>query len=74
MSILERERTTLKPPKAVPKDRPTPLANAGIEVPPAIAEDVIRPMSTIPIILLNRFFFWPAAYVLQLHQANMSQY
>ena len=57
MTIVERERTTLKLPKAVPTGRATLLANAAIEVPPEIADEVIRPMSTIPMISLNRFFF-----------------
>ena len=71
VTIVERERATLKPPKAAPMGKSTPLAIAGIEVPPAIADFVIRRMSTIPMILLNRFFFWPAACVLQFHQAHM---
>ena len=57
MAIIERERATLKQPKAAPTGRPTLLANAGIEVPPVIVDDVIRPMSSVPMILLNRFFF-----------------
>ena len=57
VTIVERERTTLKPPKAVPTGRATLLANAAIEVPPEIADEVIRSMSTIPMISLNRFFF-----------------
>ena len=70
MTIVERERTILKRFKAAPTGRLTLLANTGIEVPPAIADDVIRPMSTILMILLNRLLFWPAACVLQFHQAN----
>ena len=58
VGIVKRERTTSNPPKAAPTGRPTPLANAGIEVPSVIADDVIRPVSTIPMILLNRFFFF----------------
>ena len=58
MAIVERERTTLNPPKAAPTGWPIPLANAEIEVPPVIAGDVIRPVSMILMIVLNRFFFF----------------
>ena len=58
MAIVERERTTLNPPKAAPTGWPIPLANAGIEVPPVIADDVIRPVSMILMIVLNRSFFF----------------
>ena len=42
---------------AIPTGNPTPLANAVIEIPPVITVDVIRPVSTIPVIVLNRFIF-----------------
>ena len=51
------ERSRLVPHKAMPTGRPTPLANAAIEIPPVITVDVIRPVSTIPVIVLNRFIF-----------------
>ena len=54
---VTRERSRLVPPKAMPTDRPTPLANATIDIPQVITVDVIRPVSTIPVIVLNRFIF-----------------
>ena len=54
---VERERSRLVQLKAMPTGRPTPLANAAIEIPPVITVDVIRPVSTIPVIVLNRFIF-----------------
>ena len=42
---------------AMPTDRPTPLANAAIEIPPVILDDVIRPVSTMSVIVSNRFIF-----------------
>ena len=41
----------------MPTGRPTPVANAAIEIPPRITIDVIRPVPTLPVILLNRFIF-----------------
>ena len=54
---VTRERSRLVPLKAIPTGNPTPLANAAIEIPPVITVDVIRPVSTIPVIVLNRFIF-----------------
>ena len=54
---VERERSRLVPLKAMPTGRSTPLANAAIEIPPVITVDVIRPVSTMPVIVLNRFIF-----------------
>ena len=54
---VARERSRLVPLKAIPTGNPTPLANAEIEIPPVITVDVIRPVSTIPVIVLNRFIF-----------------
>ena len=53
---VARQRIRLIPLKAIPIDKLTPLANAVIEIPPVITVDVIKPMSTIPVIVLNRFF------------------
>ena len=54
---VARERSRLVPLKAIPTGNPTPLANAGMLIPPVIIVDVIRPVSTIPVIVLNRFIF-----------------
>ena len=54
---VARERSRLFPLKAMPTGRATPLANAAIEVPPVITVDVIRPVSAMPVIVLNRFTF-----------------
>ena len=54
---VARERSRLVPLKAIPTGNPTPLANAAIEISPVITVDVIRPVSTIPVIALNRFIF-----------------
>ena len=52
---VARERSRLVPLKTMPTGRPTPLAKAAIEIPPVITVDVIRPVSTMPVIVLNRF-------------------
>ena len=54
---VARERSRLVPLKAMPTGRPTPLANAAIEIPPVITVDVIKSVSTMPVIVLNRFIF-----------------
>ena len=41
----------------MPTGRPTLLANAAIEIPPVITVDVLRPVSTMPVIVINRFIF-----------------
>ena len=55
--VVARERIKLVPLKAMPMGNPTPLANASIDIPPVINVDVIKRVSTIPVIVLNRFFF-----------------
>ena len=57
MMAVARERNRPAPPKAAPTGRPMPLANAATEIPPVITNDVIRLVSTIPVIVLNRFIF-----------------
>ena len=52
---VAREKSGLAPLRAMPTGNPTPLANAAIDNPPVITVDVIRPVSTIPVIVLNRF-------------------
>ena len=54
---VTREISRLVPLKAMPTGRPTPLANAAVEIPPVITVDVIRPVSTMPVIVLNHFIF-----------------
>ena len=54
---VERERSRLLQLKAMPTGRPTPLANAAIEIPPLIIVDVIRPVSMMPVIVLILFNF-----------------
>ena len=49
-----REKVRLK---AMPTGRLTPLADAVIEIPPVINIDVIRPVSTMPVIVLKRSIF-----------------
>ena len=53
---VARERIRLVPFKAMPTGRPTPLANAAIVIPPVITVDVIIPVSTMPVIVLNCFW------------------
>ena len=54
---VARERIRLVPLKTIPTGNPTPLANAAIKIPPVITVDVITPVPTIPVIVLNRFIF-----------------
>ena len=54
---VARERSRLVPLKVMPRGRPTPLANTAIEISPAITVDVIRPVSTMSVIVLNSFIF-----------------
>ena len=56
---VARERSRLVPLKAMLTGRPTPLANAAIEIHPMIPVDVIRHVSTMPVIVLYRFIFLP---------------
>ena len=41
----------------MPTGRPTLLANAAIEIPPVITVDVLKPVSTMPVIVINPFIF-----------------
>ena len=54
---IASKRNKLVPHKIMPKGKPIPMANAAIEIPPVITADVIQPVSTIPVIVLNRFIF-----------------
>ena len=54
---VARERSRLVPLKAIPTGNPIPLANDAMHIPPVITVDVIRLVSTIPVIVLNRFIF-----------------
>ena len=55
---VPRERSRLVPLKAIPKGNPTPLENAAMLIPPVVTVDVISAVSTIPVIVLNRFIFF----------------
>ena len=55
---VARERNRLVQLKEISTGNPTPLANAAIEIPPVITVDVIRSVSTIPVIVLSRFIFF----------------
>ena len=50
---VAREKSRLVPPKAIPTGNPMSLANAAIDIPQVITGDVIRPVSTKPVIILN---------------------
>ena len=54
---VARERSRLVLLKAIPTGNPTPLANLAMFIPPVITVDVIRLVSTIPVVVLNRFSF-----------------
>ena len=54
---VSRERSRLVPLKVMPTGRLTPLTNAAIEIPPVITVDIVRPVSTMPVIVLNHFIF-----------------
>ena len=54
---VTRERSRIVPLNAIPTGNPTPLANTAILLPPEITFDVIRPVSAIAVIVLNRFIF-----------------
>ena len=53
---VARETSRLVPLNAMPTSNATPLANAVMLIPPAITAYVIRPVSAIPVIVLNHFF------------------
>ena len=58
----------------MPTGRPTLLAKAAIEIPPVITVDVIRLVSAIPAIFLNRFIFLAIVHELQFDQEKMPQF
>ena len=58
MVIVKRGRTTSSPPQASPTGRAALLANAGIEAPPAITAEVVKPVSTMSMIVFNHFLFF----------------
>ena len=57
---VARERSRLVPLKVMPMGNPALLANAAIEISLAITVDVIKSVSTMPVIVLNRFNFFLA--------------
>ena len=54
---VARERSRLVALRVMPTGSATSLANAAIEIPPVITVDVIRRVATMPVIVLDRFFF-----------------
>ena len=52
------ERSRLVPLKAMLTGNPTPLANTAIDIPSVITVVVIKPVSAIPVTVLNRFIFF----------------
>ena len=54
---VAKERSRLVPLKAMPTGRPKLLANSATEIPPVITVDVFRPVSTMPVVVLNRLIF-----------------
>ena len=54
---VARERSRLVLLNAMPTGNPTRLTNYAILIPPLITVYVIRAVSTIPVIVLNRFIF-----------------
>ena len=54
---VAREKSRLVLLKAIPTGNPTPLANPAMLIPPVITVDVIRLVSTIPVVVLNCFSF-----------------
>ena len=83
MSVLEiflvmqvtREEARLVTSKAMATCNPTPLANAVVEIPPLITADVIRLLSTIPVIVLNRFWvFFAFCSQTSISPKNMPQF
>ena len=59
---VAREKSRLVRLKAMPTGRPTPLADAAVEIPPVINVDAIRPVPTMPVIVLNRSVFFLAIH------------
>ena len=54
---VARERSRLVALRVMPTGSATSLANAATEIPPVITVDVIRRVATMPVIVLDRFFF-----------------
>ena len=52
-----REKNRPVPPKAIQTDYPTPLTNSAIDIPAVINVNVIRLVSTMAMIVMNRFIF-----------------
>ena len=55
---VARERSRLVPLKKIPTGNPRPLANVAMLIPPLMTVGVIRPVSTMPVIVLNRFIYF----------------
>ena len=70
---IAREKTRLVPLNVIPTGRPA-LINAAVESPPVITANVIRPVSTMLVIVSNHFIFFLAFQELQFHQVNMPEF
>ena len=51
MMTVAREKSRLASLKVPPTGKPTPLANAAIEITPVVTIEVIRPVSTMTVIV-----------------------
>ena len=57
------EKSRLVPPKAIPTGSATPLASAAMDIPPVSTVDVIRLVSAMLNIVMDRFIFWPSVFL-----------
>ena len=55
---IARKRSRQMTLKAISTDGLTPFADGAIEILPVITVDVIRPISTMSVIVLNHFIFF----------------
>ena len=55
--VVATERRRLAPFNPMPTGKPTPLANAAMDIPPVMTDNVIRPVPAIIVVLQNRLIF-----------------
>ena len=72
--LFQEKKSSLIPLNVIPTGRPAALAIAALETSPVITANVIRPVSTMLVIVSNRFIFFLAFHKLQFHQANMPEF